>query len=281
MTRWLLLSALPAANALVSPRPPFARTNALNGRGPVYGRIPTSLDANDALSVATFSTAADAAPLADAVSASPGLNLVASLLVGAAIYFGPDWSLASLGLETGVQPGRATALFVGRLADSNSTFVIAQDEGYSASAPLPVQLVTFSAFAAAGSAGYSGLLYVFDGAATFVFAAAACCALAGGVYEIGRPRQQTRDEADVTDLLESSFAAFAEKRLERASMTATVHKSEVVRAFRKSVGRYRTAEGSEIADVQIERCLRKWLGGPVSPAGFCKGLALSAEAPIF
>jgi len=335
-----------------------------------YGPIPTDLSETDRAYRAAE----------DLYATTPGLPpelvaVVATLFLGAATYWGPDWLLAPLGLETNTRPGKATELALARLrcaltgeapktrdSDEASSdnmmatsapgaaaalddgsnddaahaadgvavasnhndeerrrrqppgvvapppvggrrrpsaasdkaggasslqsaaakFVAEREAGFQAEAPVGVAAAAWLAHWGFGALTYVALVRALDDDGAFVASLACCFAIAGAVYEIGRPKTPTRQEADAAASLREAFADFAERRLERVEeFQASTHRTEIVKAFRRSVGRYRTAEGSGVNDREIFRMARQWHRGQVTSAGFFKGLSLKPEADVF
>lgn len=245
----------------------------------VYGDVPRQLDASDKIAPP---------PLSFEDFASSGLPdgspaVFAAGLLAFAIYLGPDWLLAPFGLELGIQPGRSTQIIIGRVFNASSDFVADGEAGYASEATPQVATINAAVYLAAGFLAYEGLIVAFDDRG-FVCALAACAGIASAVYEIGRPKRLTRDQADAAEVLRVSFDDFASKRLE-ASSQSSVHRSEIVAAFRRSVARYRTASASGVSDRVIEKVVRRWFlkraGISMTPAGFYKGCALKPEPEIF
>jgi len=245
-----------------------------------YGSVPSQLDVSDKAAPPPLSFD-DVTGFESLPEWSP--TVFSAVLLGFALYCGPDWLLAPLGLESGIQPGRQSALAVGRLLNATSDFVVDGEAGYASEPDLPVAAANAVAYLAAGLVAYRGLLATFDDRG-FVSALAACAGIAGAVYEIGRPKRLTRDQALQKESLRQSFDAFATTRLEPA-VQGSVHKSEIVSAFRRSVARYRSASASGVSDRVIEQTVRHWFrtraGISVTPAGFYRGCVLTPEPDIF
>ena len=255
------------------------RPTALAARGTQYsGAFPGELSEGDKVARAFPSLAEPAAALLppEVVAAS------SACLLGLSLYLGPDWLLAPLGLESQIRPGRETSYALGKvLLERNSTFLAERAAGYAAEPPPELRAATAAVYGALGAAAQAALVAAL-GSASYVGAWAVCAALAGVVYEVGRPQPLSRDVADARESFESSFEDFAERRFDYSTSAAT-NTIEIVRAFRRSVGKYRSADAS-VADVQIERLAKTWWrqrGGVVTSTGFLKGVKLKAEADVF
>lgn len=115
--------------------------------------------------------------------------------------------------------------------------------------------------------------------------------LSGAFWEVGRlatgEKSGTRQEVERDDLIEREFAEFAAKRLIVGRSTLSVHRSEVVKAFRRFNPKYRVEnEEYPLSDVEIERVIRKWnrekgSGSEMSSAGFFSGVAINSDADAF
>mmetsp|Transcript_24213 Transcript_24213/g.72649 ORF Transcript_24213/g.72649 Transcript_24213/m.72649 type:complete len:285 (-) Transcript_24213:36-890(-) len=262
--------------------PPRARrATALHARGAqyAYGSFPSDLSATD--------RAAQAFPvMQEQTSALPPAvaEVGTAALLGLALYLGPDWVLAPLGLESQVRPGRATAFWLGQRIAPNSTFVTEREAGFAAEPPLPLKLATAAVYAALGAAAETLVVDALGSSTAFVGAWAVCACLAGGIYEVGRPQPLSREEFGEREGFEDAFATFAETRLDTASSSAAVNIREIVPAFRRANAKYRNAEYAGVADVQIERLAKSWWrqrGGVVTSTGFLKGVRLAEEADVF
>ena len=246
----------------------------------VFGGVPSDLAFNDKVPRAPL-TFENTEPL---MGPENVFGLTAALL-GVVLYLGPDVWLASIGLESGVRPGRSTELFYGELLNATD-FVDDAREGFLASPPWTVRALTSLTYFGLGGIFKSLTELAFDDA-SFVFALAVCALIAESVYEVGRPNTPTRSEAEATSSLETAFEDFASDRLERAGPQYSVHKTEIVAAFRRSVAKYRSADASGVPDTAIEKIARRWIyanprpGALVTPAGFFKGLKINKEPDVF
>jgi len=88
-----------------------------------------------------------------------------------------------------------------------------------------------------------------------------------GVYEIGRidtgDALRPREEDDERDKVWSEFQAFSSKNLERCSESVSINQVEIVRLFRRTNSRHRTADApGSASDALLELCLRFWHQGP-------------------
>jgi hypothetical protein len=118
---------------------------------------------------------------------------------------------------------------------------------------------------------------------------AAVCLIGGATLELGRvasgEKMLTRVESDRDDLLRKEFQDFADSRLQ---LGGTCHRLDVVRAFRRYYGKYRTSDNPEfpLSDVEIEQLLRNWSleQGPAierSSSGFYAGVRINPDADAF
>ena len=244
-----------------------------------FGEVPTTLDVNDKIPrTLSFESPELISPEV--------LDAATALFFGIVLYLGPDVWLAALGLESGVRPGRSTELALGEVFKAEA-FVTDAREGYAAEPPISVRLVTAGVYMVFGVAMTKVLTLAFDDLG-FVFALACCGVIAGAVFEVGRPTTPTRSEAQAMLRLKLAFKDFASSRLRRTgSPQDTVHKTEIVSAFRRASPRYRSSDASGVSDIAIENIARRWLlknpipGNLITPAGFYKGLLLNPEPDVF
>ena len=278
-----------ASRAFVAPPP--ARSC-----GAVVGRPATRLAARGTQYSGAFpddlSAEGDRIPRAFPSFVEPAANVVplevvefsTACLLGLSLYYGPDWLLAPLGLESQIRPGRETSYALGKvLLESNSTFLVERAAGYAAEPPLVLKAATAACYAVLGGALEKLLVDALGSSTAFVGAWAVSAAFAGTIYEIGRPQPLSREKFEEVDGFETAFETFAEKRLDFSSTTAATNTIEIIRAFRRTTAKYRNADSS-VADVQIERLAKRWWrqrGGVVTSTGFLKGVALRPEADVF
>lgn len=270
-------TTLPRARRRIALRPLGAVSR---GTG-YYGAFPDDLAGSDKMPRAPL-TFED--PAAAAVALPPELvSGWTAALLGVALYLGPDWILAPLGLDTQLRPGRAATAALGRLVDADSAFARDSAAGFAADAPLPLEAATWALFLVLGFLTENACVAALGSSTTYVAAWAASIVLAASVYEVGRGSPGTRDEVAAEDSLAAAFEDFAESRFEFAGAAAT-NTIEIVRAFRRATAKYRNAEGSGVSDVEIERLAKKWWRrrqGAVTSSGFLKGIKLKTEADIF
>jgi hypothetical protein len=91
-------------------------------------------------------------------------------------------------------------------------------------------------------------------------------------------------------LLKREFEEFADRRLivsmnRSTGTTLSVHRSEVVKAFRRYNPKYRVEnEEYSLSDIEIERLVRRWArqrGIEMSGAGFFGGVGIDSSADAF
>eukprot|EP00960_Hanusia_phi_P011217 327941-Hanusia_phi.AAC.2 len=153
-------------------------------------------------------------------------------------------------------------------------------------APIPLQLFTFSLFFIAGLAIERGIVVgAGDVDGFFAFSAALSGCIWAGVYELGRTQQRgyrlTREEQEAMDQEWKDFCEFAEQQLE-VKPSGRVYVGDVMKAFRRSYGKYRTSE--QLSDERLKGLFRRFARnatGMKGRQGFYKGIALIQKADAF
>ena len=138
-------------------------------------------------------------------------------------------------------------------------------------APPAVYAATYAAFAAAGVGAAAGLnLALGDG--TWSVASGIGLCLSAGVYELGRPKRYTVDEARELDTQWVAFRDFADARLERSGQC---HFTDVLGAFRRA---YRPAD--EISAKTVQSLVANWAPDARRTSnGYYRGLSVRRTGP--
>lgn len=102
--------------------------------------------------------------------------------------------------------------------------------------------------------------------------------MAAGIYEIGRPKRLTSDEAIVLEGQWQDFKAWAD---ERCQPSGRAHQSEVINAFRKENRKY--ASVAVLDDSRLLDMLRNWHPSKLdrSASGYLKNMSLKARVDPF
>eukprot|EP00877_Chromochloris_zofingiensis_P010405 jgi/Chrzof1/5618/Cz16g09050.t1 len=101
--------------------------------------------------------------------------------------------------------------------------------------------------------------------------------IAAAVYEVGRPRRLSREEAVTLEAQWQDFAGFADKRLQRGGRC---HESEIFSAFRRDFARYRSAEA--LPDTVLRDMVRNWYPDVErTRTGYYKNVSLRAYVDAF
>uniref|UniRef100_A0A7S4PKP5 Uncharacterized protein n=1 Tax=Guillardia theta TaxID=55529 RepID=A0A7S4PKP5_GUITH len=153
-------------------------------------------------------------------------------------------------------------------------------------APVPLQMFTFSLFFLAGLAIERGIVVgAGDVNGFFAFSAALSGCIWAGVYELGRTQQRgyrlTREEQEAMDQEWKDFCDFAQEQLE-VKPNGRVYVGDVMKAFRRSYGKYRTSE--QLSDEKLKGYFRRFARnttGMKGKQGFYKGIALVQKADAF
>ena len=164
-----------------------------------------------------------------------------------------------------------------------------RNEGLFAPFPLAFTLLMGIVFLILGIVTDRTLLFVAEGDSNVVLQLAGVSLIGGASLELGRiasgEKMKTRDEDNRDEELQNEFEEFAQRRLILGE-GGSVHRSEVISAFRRYFGKYRV-ENDEfpLSDLEIERLLRSWnkRNGnqeSMTSAGFVKNLQINSQAEI-
>ncbi|GMI35449.1 hypothetical protein TrCOL_g6369 [Triparma columacea] len=154
--------------------------------------------------------------------------------------------------------------------------------------PPPLILFTFcSLTAVAGLALDRFVLLTSQGDANVTLQLAGVLLINAAFLELSRvdsgSKSVTRSTSELQTLRSSEFTEFAKARINLLAPTGSCHKADVVRAFRRYYGKYRSAgEGGGITDREIEGLFVEWnkvegTGKLPTKAGFVKGLAVKED----
>ena len=108
-----------------------------------------------------------------------------------------------------------------------------------------------------------------------------------GFLELSRidsgDKNVSREEDELTNTRREEFGEFARVRIEVTGGERSVHKSDVVRSFRRYYGKYRTEEvEGGVTDRDVEGMFAQWnkregTGKLPTKAGFVKGLVVRED----
>lgn len=201
---------------------------------------------------------------------TPG-DIADAALWGLSLYFCSPWQLLLLFLGE-VDTERPSDWLLRLLGSATGQPV----ENPQYSAPLALRAAVVAACAAGGAA----IAWAFSaglGDATWSVSTGLGACIAGAVYEVGRPKRYTIEEAAQLDAEWRDFVTFAHGRLQRSG---NLHESEVFEAFRRSVARYRSSEA--MPDDRIRDFVRNWAPDVQrTPNGYLKGLSLQQRTDPF
>jgi hypothetical protein len=164
-----------------------------------------------------------------------------------------------------------------------------RNNGYFSEYPPQLTIVLTILFLTFGIIADRSVYFLADGEATIPVELGGVAAISGAFWEVGRiaagEKSATKEESDRESLIEGEFEEFASKRLQTGRSSLSVHRSEVVKAFRRYNPKYRV-ENDEypLSDVEIERVARAWArkrGIDMSGAGFFGGLGIDSDADAF
>jgi hypothetical protein len=164
-----------------------------------------------------------------------------------------------------------------------------RNNGYFSEYPPQLTIVLGVLFLLFGIIADRSIYFLADGEATIPVELGGVAAISGAFWEVGRiaagEKSATKEESDRESLIESEFEEFASKRLVSGRSSLSVHRSEVVKAFRRYNPKYRV-ENDEypLSDIEIERVARAWArrrGIDMSGAGFFSGLGIDSDADAF
>lgn len=171
--------------------------------------------------------------------------------------------------------------------ESKEEWLQDRNEGYFGEVPLSLMVILSTVFLMVGIVADRAVYFLADGDAEVSLQLAGVTAISGLFWELGRvasgEKDPTRQESDRDELISTEFDEFASKRI--VVKRGSCHRSDVISAFRRFNAKYRTADNEEypLADIEIERILRKWnrekgSGSEMSSAGFFVGIVV--EDPL-
>lgn len=207
-------------------------------------------------------------------------------LIGSVVWGGALWLLLGSRSNPLVRP-LANLLYDENTEDG--AWVKDRNEGLFAPLPLAFTLIMGVVFLTLGFITDRGLLFIAEGQSTVVLQLAGVSLIGGAALELGRiasgEKMLTRDDLNRQVMLADEFQEFATKRL-IVGEGGAVHRSEVIRAFRRYFAKYRVEnEQYPLTDLEIERLLRTWNrregnAEGLSSAGFLKGVKINEQAII-
>ena len=207
-------------------------------------------------------------------------------LIGSVVWGGALWLLLGSRSNPLVRP-LANVLYDENTEDGS--WVRDRNEGLFAPLPLAFTLIMGVVFLTLGFITDRGLLFLAEGQSTVVLQLAGVSLIGGAALELGRiasgEKMLTRDDLDRQIMLADEFKEFATKRL-IVGEGGAVHRSEVIRAFRRYFSKYRVEnEQYPLTDLEIERLLRTWNKREgneegLTSAGFLKGVKINEQAII-
>ncbi len=165
-----------------------------------------------------------------------------------------------------------------------------RNEGLFTPLPLVFSIILGAVFLLLGYITDRSLLLLAEGDSSVVLQLSGVALIGGASLELGRiasgEKMITRDDAEREMMLEEEFREFASKRLIVGGAGSSVHRSEVITAFRRYFAKYRV-ENDEypLTDLEIERLLRTWNKREgneegLTSAGFLKGVKINDQAVI-
>ena len=163
-----------------------------------------------------------------------------------------------------------------------------RNSGYFSEYPPQLSIVLGMIFVLLGIIADRSVYFLSDGEASIPVELGGVTAISGAFWEVGRlaagEKSSTKVESERDTLLLSEFEEFANKRLILRS-NASVHRSEVVKAFRRYNPKYRVMnEEYPLSDVEMERIVKGWArrrGLEMSSAGFLGGVGIDSDADAF
>jgi len=209
---------------------------------------------------------------------------------GLTIAGASTWALA-LWFATGSRSNPVVKPLANVLYDEkNEDWLADRNEGYFAELPFSFMAILSAVFVFLGVIVDRAVYFLADGDAEVSLQLAGVSVIGGAVWEVGRlaakEKAPTREEYDRDVVLYKEFDEFANKRLIVGQ--GSCHRSDVIRAFRRYNPKYRTADNEQysLADIEIERILRKWnrqfgSGNEMTSAGFFSGITVDGEADAF
>uniref|UniRef100_A0A7S3VVQ5 Uncharacterized protein n=1 Tax=Dunaliella tertiolecta TaxID=3047 RepID=A0A7S3VVQ5_DUNTE len=143
-------------------------------------------------------------------------------------------------------------------------------------APLAIRVVAVLGFVAAGL-GIAALFRAGLGDATWSTSSGIGACIAAGVYEVGRPKRLSVQDAQLLESQWQDFAAFAAQKLQKSGRC---HESEIFKQFRRSYAKYRSEEA--ISDDVLRDMVRNFHPDvDRTPKGFFKNLSLIPSVDAF
>ncbi len=207
-------------------------------------------------------------------------------VIGSVVWAGALWLLLGSRSNPLVRP------LANLLYDENTeggAWLKDRNDGLFAPLPLAFTLIMGVVFLALGFITDRGLLFLAEGQSTVVLQLAGVSLIGGASLELGRiasgEKMLTREDLDRQIMLADEFEEFATKRL-IVGAGGAVHRSEVIRAFRRYFAKYRVENDQyPLSDLEIERLLRTWnkrSGNEegLTSAGFLKGVKINEQAII-
>jgi hypothetical protein len=168
------------------------------------------------------------------------------------------------------------------------------NDGYFADYPPQLTIVLSTLFLLFGILADRSIYFLSDGEADIPVQLGGVAAITGAVWEVRRlaagEKGCTKQESERDSLLKREFEEFADRRLivsmnRSTGTTLSVHRSEVVKAFRRYNPKYRVEnEEYSLSDIEIERLVRRWArqrGIEMSGAGFFGGVGIDSSADAF
>lgn len=172
---------------------------------------------------------------------------------------------------------------------SDTEWLQNRNEGYFSEYPPQLTLVLGMVFLMFGIVADRSVYFLADGEATIPVELGGVAAIGGAFWEVGRlaagEKGATKEESERDTMIAGEFEEFAERRLITGRSTLSVHRSEVVKAFRRFNPKYRVEnEEYPLTDIEIERVVRRWArirGIEMSSAGFFSGVGIDSDADAF
>ena len=207
-------------------------------------------------------------------------------VIGSAVWAGSLWLLSGSRSNPLVKP-IANALY-----DTNTkkgAWVKDRNDGLFAPFPAAFSILMGFIFLILGFITDRVLLYAAEGESTVVLQLAGVSLIGGASLELGRiasgEKMKTRENAERDQNLADEFEEFAGRKLIYGE-GGSVHRSEVIKSFRRYYGKYRVEnEQFPLGDLEIEQLLRGWnrRNGnleTMSGSGFLKNVKINEQAEI-
>eukprot|EP00956_Cyclotella_meneghiniana_P043296 scaffold262830_cov79-Cyclotella_meneghiniana.AAC.1 len=173
--------------------------------------------------------------------------------------------------------------------DQENQWLRDRNDGYFSEYPKQLTIVMGIIFLLFGIVADRSVYFLADGEVDIPVELGGVAALGGAFWEVGRlaagEKGATKQESDRDDLIQTEFEEFANRRLITGRSTSNVHRSELVKAFRRFNPKYRVEnEEYPLSDIEIERVARRWArsrGIEMSSAGFFSGVGIDSNADAF